>query len=400
MNTALYIAKRYLFTPSSNNAINIITLIAGAGVVIGSAALFIVLSGFSGLKDFSLQFSVYADPDLKVMPTEGKTFVLNENQKEQLDSLEGLASYSAVIEERVVIHTDNKSQIVNLKGVDSRFPQPTIDSIVVQGGWMASGSSQIVAGWGVSNALGFSVMDFGKTIKLYVPKPGKGQVLSIEGAFNTTSVVNVGIFQINEELDNNLVFTTIETARNLLRLDPENVSAVEIKVRPGTDKAAVIDRLYGIFANTVEIKTKTQLNDALYKMLNTEQLAVYLIFTLVLIIALFNVIGSIIMMILDKRSNLSTLFSLGITVRSIRKIFFLQGSLMAVIGGVAGLFLGVVLVFLQQQFALVMITPTLAYPMAFTWGNVVLVLLTITALGVLAARIATFRISRQLLEIN
>ena len=160
----------------------------------------------------------------------------------------------------------------------------------------------------------------------------------------------------------------------------------------------VTEQLRAIFGETILIKTKAQLNDALHKMLNTENLAVYLIFTLVLIIALFNVIGSIIMMILDKKKDLKTLFNLGITLKEIRKIFFLQGSLMSVLGGVIGILLGVLLVVVQKAFGFIMITASLPYPVSLKLIDIILVFVTITVLGLLASKIASTRISKPLLS--
>jgi lipoprotein-releasing system permease protein len=160
------------------------------------------------------------------------------------------------------------------------------------------------------------------------------------------------------------------------------------------------DEIQNILGNKVVLKNRAQLNDALYKMLNTEYLAVYLIFTLVLIIALFNVIGSIIMMILDKKKNLNTLFNLGATLKDIRKVFFYQGVLMTFIGGFVGLGIGFVLILLQQTFSLIMITPSLAYPVSLKAINFGIVFLTISVLGIIASKIASTRITKHLVEIN
>src|SRR5690606_19302494 len=157
------------------------------------------------------------------------------------------------------------------------------------------------------------------------------------------------------------------------------------------------DQILEIIEAPVQIKNRAQLNDALYKMLNTENLAVYLIFTLVLIIALFNVVGSIIMVVLDKRENIKTLYSLGATPIQIRNIFFAQGVFMTLLGGSIGLFSAVVLVYLQLQYNLVMITPTLPYPVAITLQNIMVVILTISALGIIASYIAASR-SKKALE--
>ena len=394
MKFPLYIAKRYLFSKSTNNAINIITLVAGFGIVIGTAALFIVLSGFSGLKNFSLEFTSFSDPDLKIVPTTTKTIPFTAAQKQALTALTSVAFYSEVIEERMLISCENKHLAVTLKGVDTNYPNATIDSILVYGQWFDSESAQIVAGWGVTTELGFGIFDVAKVIKLYAPKPGTGQISSVKGAFTSLKVSNAGIFQINETLDNSQVFTSIENAKYLLNYPPETVSAVEVYLVPSVEEDTARAEIQSVFNNQVTIKNRIQLNDALYKMLNTEHVAVYLIFTLILIIALFNIIGSIIMMILDKKKNLKTLYNLGATVKELRAIFFYQGILMTVIGGSLGLVIGVLIVWLQQQFSLLMITASLAYPVDLQWINVGIVLATILVLGAVASRIASQRIAK------
>lgn len=398
MNFPLYIAGRYLLSKSSNNAINFITIIAAFGIIIGSAALFIVLSGFAGLKDFSLEFSTIVDPDLKAIPASGKSFLINDDELDQIKNLDGVASFSKIIEERVLLNYDNKNEGVNLKGVDENYPQKTIDSIVTRGNWFDPEAIQIVSGWGVSNNLSFGIFDFAKTVKIYVPKPGKGQISSVRSAFNSLNAVNVGVFQINETLDNSYVYTNLYSAKLLLNYKDNQISALELVLNDADQSEAVKERLLSILGDRVVIKNRVQLNDALYKMLNTENLAVYLIFTLILIIALFNVIGSIIMMILDKKKNLNTLFNLGVTIKDIKKIFFYQGSLMTILGGIIGVLLGFILVLLQKLFGWVPITPTLAYPVSIKPINILIVLLTITVLGVIASKIASSRISKPLIK--
>lgn len=398
MNFPFYIAKRYLLSKSANNAINFITIIAAVGIIIGSAALFIVLSGFAGLKDFTLEFSSYVDPNLRIGPSQGKSFVLSQAEFDQISKIEGVVSYSKVIEERVLINFDDKNEAIMLKGVDEKYPKKTIDSILTRGNWFDNDSFEIVAGWGVSNNLSFGILDFAKTIKIYVPKPGQGQITSIKSAFNSISAVNVGVFQINENLDNSYVYTNLNTAKLLLNYSNDQISALEIILMDDDLSDDVKEQLLSILGDKVIIKNRAQLNDALYKMLNTEYLAVYLIFTLILIIALFNVIGSIIMMILDKKKNLNTLYNIGVTVKDIRKIFFFQGSLMSILGGIIGVSLGFILIVLQQSFNLVMITPSLPYPVSIKTVNVIIVILTISILGIVASKIASARISKQLVR--
>ncbi|MEM9679084.1 MAG: FtsX-like permease family protein, partial [Bacteroidota bacterium] len=208
------------------------------------------------------------------------------------------------------------------------------------------------------------------------------------------------LFDINEELNNEYIYSHISLARELLSYNDNQVSAVELKLTPDADETEVRSTLESVFENRFIVKNRAQLNDALYKMLNTENLAVYLIFTLVIIIALFNVIGAIIMMILDKKPSLNTLFNLGLDTKSIKSIFFVQGSLMTIISGITGVLLGLVIVFLQQQFGWVKITSTLPYPVRLTLANLLIVLTTIFLLGILASKIASQRISKSLITTN
>src|SRR5690606_15862529 len=204
-------------TKSSSNAINIMTLIAASGVVIAAAALFIVLSGFAGLKEFSLGFSSFVDPDLKILPAQGKSFLLSETDSLSLKSMEGVASFSEIIEERVILEFNNKNLLCMLKGVDDNYLNVTqMDSMITQGQWLETASGQIVAGWRIAHNLAMAVLDYGRIPKIYVPKPGKGQISTMKGAFNTMTAVNTGVFQINEDLDNTYVFTDIVNARHLL----------------------------------------------------------------------------------------------------------------------------------------------------------------------------------------
>ena len=400
MNFALYIAKRYLHSKSSNNAINFITIIAAIGIILGAASLFVVLSGFAGLKDFTLQFTSIVDPDLKAETAQGKSFLVSNEELQKLDNLDDIVSYSKIIEDRVFLAFDDKNYPnAYIKGVDENYKKVNIiDSVIPLGSWLTQNTNQIVVGWGISSNLSFGVLDYGKRVSLYVPKPGKGQITATNQIYNTFQAVNVGIFDINEELNDKYVYAPFAFAKDLLGYQDNQISAIEFKLKEGFNEEEVRKNIKNILGNKVVLKNRAQLNDALYKMLNTEYLAVYLIFTLVLIIALFNVIGSIIMMILDKKKNLNTLFNLGATQKDIRRIFFYQGILMTVLGGIIGLLIGLALILLQQAFSLVMITPSLAYPVSLKASNVVIVFVTITVLGILASKIASTRITKNLVS--
>lgn len=397
MNFPFYIARRYLFSKSSNNAINIITIIAAIGVFAGAFSLFIVLSGFTGLKDFSLSFSNQTDPDLKVLPETGKTFMFSSEEKQQLLEVEGLQVFSEVIEERVFLDFRGKNKTAYIKGVDENFLRVNqIDSAVVIGTWFAPSEAQVVIGNNISRELSMGLFDYSGLLEILVPRPGTGQITDPTNAFNSQRAIASGIYSINEELDDKFVFSSIDFARDLLNLKENEISALELKLSPEADAELVQAEVQRIFGNSVLIKNRAQLNDALYKMLNTENLAVYLIFTLVLIIALFNVVGSIIMVILDKRENIKTLHSLGATPNQIRNIFFAQGVFMTLLGGIIGLAISVIVVLLQLKFDLVMITPSLPYPVAITLENVIIVLVTISALGMIASYIAASRSKKAL----
>ncbi|XCF06430.1 FtsX-like permease family protein [Tamlana crocina] len=399
MNFPLYIAKRYLRSKSSNNAINFITYIALIGVILGAASLFIVLSGFAGLKDFTLQFSTIVDPDLKAEPAAGKSFVLTEEELSQLNQLEDVAEFSKIIEERIFITSDNKNTLAVLKGVDEHYQNVVqIDSVIDYGNWLEQKTNQLVVGWGISNSLSLGVLDFTKPINVYVPKPGKGAITSTKNAFNSIRAINVGVFFINETLNDSYIYAPVDLAKNLLNYNDNQFTAIEFKLKNGVDEAVAKANIQSILGDKVILKNRAQLNDAIYKMLNTENLAVYLIFTLVLIIAFFNVVGSLIMMMLDKKQSLNTIFNMGTTVKDIRKIFFYQGSLMSIVGGAIGLILALIVTMLQKTFGWVMITPTLPYPVTIKVENFIIVFVTISVLGVLASKIASARISKTLVQ--
>jgi lipoprotein-releasing system permease protein len=400
LNFSLYIAKRYLFSKSKNNAINIITGIASVGIIVGTMALFVVLSVFSGLRDFSLSFSNDFDADLKVIPHVGKSFFISSKQENQLKNLKDIASFSKVVEERVLFFFDGKEQVTYLKGVDANFTKTNIlsQNNIFNGQWLKPNTYQVVIGYGISQKLSLGLFDFNNPFEVYVPRKGKAVIESEADAFNKTTLIPVGIYAISEDLDSKYVFCDLALAQQLLEFQPNQVSGIEIKLKPNVDETNVIEKLNAIFQNKAEIKNRAQQNATLYKMLNTENIAVYLIFTLVIIIALFNLIGALIMMVLDKKSNLKTLFNLGSEIEDLKKIFLLQGTLLSIIGGIIGLGLGIIVVIIQQQYSLIMITESLVYPVVFTIQNVLIVFGTIVVLGFISSLIACSRVTKKLLD--
>ena len=369
------------------------------GIIVGAMALFVVLSVFSGLKVFSLSFSNDIDPDLKISSILGKSFFVSPSQESQINQIEDIVSYSKIIEERVLFTFDGKQQVTYLKGVDENFNKVNaIKKTLFNGEWLKPNTYEVVAGYGIANKFSMGLLDYSNSLEVLAPKPGKGAIENPENAFNKVIVTPVGIYAISEDLDSKYVFADLGLAQELLEYKSRQISGIEIKMATDADEKNIVSKLQTIFNNKITIKNRAQLNESLYKMLNTENLAVYLIFTLVIIIALFNLIGALIMMILDKKGNLKTLLNLGTEIKDLRKIFLLQGTLLSVFGGIIGLTLGIAVVLLQQHYELVMITPTLAYPVVFSIENVLIVLATIVTLGFIASLIASSRVSKKLLD--
>lgn len=399
MNFSLYIAKRYLKSNSKNTAINTINWIASIGIIAGSMALFVVLSVFSGLIDFSLSFTNTIDPDLKIVPKAGKFLTLTEEETAQLNKLTDITHYSKTVEERLLFTFNDKQQVANLKGVDSLFTKvSTVEEGLYGGQWIEPGTLQVVVGYGISQKLSMGLMDFHNSFQVFVPKAGKGEINTPEDAFLTQTLVPIGMYAISEEIDLKYVFCDLELAQEMLFLKPNQFSSIELKLKPNTDENKVLQQLKAIFKDKVIVKNRAQLNDSLYKMLNTENIAVYLIFTLVIIVVLFNLIGALIMMILEKKANLKTLYNLGTEIKSLKNIFLFQGTLLCFIGALIGLVLGIVIVLMQDYFKLIMITDTLAYPVKLTLQNSIIVLATVTVLGFVASYIAASRVNKKLLE--
>ncbi|MAU71172.1 MAG: ABC transporter permease [Pseudozobellia sp.] len=394
MNFPFYIAKRYVRSKSSQNAINIINLITFLVIVIGSAALFIVLSGFAGLKGFSLQFSNTFDPDLKALPRTGKFFSITDEQDEKLDAVAGLVSYTKELEEKVYLKYQGKSHIAFIKGVDTNYNRVTgMDSTILYGTWRVN-ERQAVAGIGVVNTLGLSVNQ--SALVVLALKPGKGSLSPQD--LKTKPYFISGVFGIEENLDKKYVFADLPSVQNLLDKKGNQVSGIGIKAASDSNVEELKDKIADILGENVVVRDRRELNSTLYRMLNTENLATYLIFTLVLIIALFNVVGAIIMMVLDKQQNLKTLYNLGTTVAKLRSIFFVQGLLVTGLGGFIGVLIGSLLIWSQLAFEWLKITPTLPYPVEYQWLNVLIVLATIMILGIIASKIASSRINKKLIE--
>jgi lipoprotein-releasing system permease protein len=395
----LYIAKRYLFTKTSNNAINIITIIASFGVIVGSLALFIILSGFSGLRTFSYSLLDVSDPDIKITAAKGKSFLFTEDVHQALKEEASIKIMSNIIEERVFLKYKDKDEIAYIKGVEENYNSIIeIDAALHIGNWLDTAyTNTAVIGYGISRKLSLGVLSFGEPLQIMVPKKGKG-FINPQNPFYAIRAQIVGIYSGTQEFENKFVFVNIPQARSLLRFKENEITGIALKLNATSDADSVSEDLQKKLGSIYTVQTKAQLNALYYKVINTENFISYLIFTLIVIIALFNVTGAIIMMIIDKKDNLKTLFNLGTTLQQIKKIFVLQGFLLTLFGMTIGLIIGVILVLIQKQFGVFMITQNLPYPVEFRVSNLCIVIATITVLGFIASKIASSRISKEFIE--
>ena len=394
MNFPLYIAKRYLFAKSGNNAINIITIIASVGVILGTAALFIILSGFSGLRTFNYALLDSSDPDVKITATQGKSFFFDNTIKNVFFSSKDIVSFSKVIEERVFIKNGEKQQIAYIKGVDDNYINVVpLDDAIQVGTWLQKEyTNTSVIGNSLAYKLSAGVESFGEYLEILVPKKGTG-FINPSRSFRSIKTQIVGAYFGTEEFENKYVFVYNFQAQQLLNYKKNQFTGIEIKLSPDSNPTNFAVLMQEKLGNQFEVKTKAQLNELFYKVINTENFVSYLIFTLIVIIAMFNIVGSIIMMIIDKKKNLKTLLSMGATLSEIKNIFVLQGFLLTLISMATGLFLSLIIVIIQQKFQIFMITSSIPYPVELTGSNFLIVITTITVLGFLAAKVASSRVT-------
>ena len=401
MRFIVFIAKRYLLAHHSKHAVGLISKIAISAVAVASLALFVVLSGFSGLKTYALAFTNDFDSDLLVRPVEGKRLEFGPEQKNAVAIIPNVAQVSTIIEDRVFMQYKDKSRVAMLRGVDSLFAEVTpLDSLLYAGSWLRPKSDELVIGYEIASDLALPPRDYANLVTLYAPRPGKNisAMINPSSAFNKELTVVSGIYEINDQVNDRFLFSDQVTARALLQMAPHQISALAIKVAPNADLDQIKAELNIAFGQPISVKTRMEQNDALYKMLNSENLFTYLFISLIAAIAIFNLTGTLIMLVLEKRQNLKTLYMLGSPLKSLRQTFFVTGLLMTGLGLVIGLGLGIVIVWGQATFGWVPITPTLAYPVVLSLTNLLIVLATVTSLGALASFLGSRRITEGLLQ--
>lgn len=390
MQVLFFIALRYFFTKSKQSIINLINLTSIGVVLVATASLFIVLSAFSGLKDFGLSFSNSFDPSVRVSASYGKTLLIDSLQLEAINALDEVILASPVLEEKIFLSFNNKNQVAFLKGVEDRYPEVVeIDSLIVSGNWFKNDFDEVIIGGGIANNLSLGVYDYTSFLTLSAPKR-KGGIGLGKNPFTKETALVSGIYFANEQIDKKYLFARVELARRLLQRSQGEYTYLEIKTVENPNLDALKASLKKILSQDITVLNRAQLNAALYKMLNTENLAVYLIFSLIIIIALFNVVGSLIMMFLDKKPQLKILFAMGLRPKEIQRVFFYLGGLICWVGGGLGVLIGALLVFIQGYLPLLYVPGTsLPYPVLFELNNFLIVLFTILILGTLTTAWAT-----------
>ncbi len=398
MNFSFYVAKRYLISGNRTTAINWITWLSSVGIVLGCMSLFVVLSVFSGLRDYSLSFANDLDPDYKILPRSGKTFETTQAQIKQLTDHPNVAAFSKTVEDRVVFNHQSKDFVAFIKGVDENFDSVNnITDYIELGGWLDVPSQEAVVGYGIADKLGLGIGQINQVFEAKAVKPGKESINLFANNFITESLSPVGLYYINDDANNQSVYTSLEVAQSLLSLNENQVYGIEIKATGKVKQAAFQKDLQAIFGEDVLLKNRSQLNETLLKMLNTENTMLYLIFVLVLSLVLFTLIGTLLMMIIDKKQDLITYTSFGYNLVQLKQIFWYLGFLISVLGGLLGIFIGFVIVWIQWQFEPIMINQLMPYPVKISVENFVIVLLTIAILGGLASWVASQKVSAKVL---
>ena len=401
MSYSFKIALRYFFSRSKQTVVNRINSFALFMVFISTVALFVVLSAFAGLKDFGLSFVNKFDPDFEIRSNEGAYIYLSDNTVENLLKIPEIIAAAPEIEEKVFLTFKEKNQVATLKAVSPSYIKVIpVDSLITLGDWLSFKGPDVVLGFGIAGNLTAGVYDYNNFLNVTVPKKNNKSLLSLD-LFNSSPALVSGLYQVTEELDKKYLFSSLEFGQELLGLNKNQYSLLALKTEPGINKTKLYNKILPFFKFPISLTSRKDKNAALYRMLNVENLAIYFIFSLVMIIALFNLIGAIIMMVLDKQGQLKILLSLGASPKGIQKIFFSLGMLICFFGGVFGLLIGIIIVLMQLYYPFILVPGTnMSYPVLFELKNIFIVLITLITLGVFSTLWATKGISKKTFRIK
>ncbi len=401
MNLPAKMAWRYLFARKSTAAINIITMIAGFGIAIGTAALLLVLSVFNGFEDLFLTMFNNLNPDVRIVAAEGKTFEVDQETLKGLYLLEGVAAVSETLEEMAIFSYNDKQNAATIKGVDETFPLINgIDSMVNDGAYTLDVKGRegfgAVVGYDLALTLGVDPLDQFERLTVFMlrPKP-KG------GGFLTTGRTNylrkefrpTGIVRSQESMENQAVLVSIDKARDLLSTSDSTVSSLELALKPNNINQATYQRIQEYMGPAYVVKNRYQQENTILKLMQIEKWIAYAIGSLMMILISFNLVGALWMVVLDKRKDISILRSLGMTGSNVSGVFVRVGLLLCGLGLLSGFVLASLLFVLQKYFGLISLPGLLteAYPISFRWHNFLVVALTVLGIGLLASVLPAWR---------
>ena len=408
MNFPFYIARRYLFSKKSHNAINVISAISVCGVALATLALVCTLSVFNGFQDLVASFFTAFDPELKITAVQGKVFDGQDPAVRQLRGWPEVAVYSESVEDNAMVQYQDRQAMVVIKGVEDNFDRLTpIDSILFGRGEPLlhdEVAHYAIPGIQLLSTLGTSIR-FLDPLEVYAPKRGaKVNLANPAASFTTGSLFSSGlVFAVNQEkYDASYILTSIGFARRLFQYTTE-VSSIGLKLQPGTDIDALQQRIQKAVGDKYKVENRYEQQADTYRIMEIEKLISYLFLTFILMIACFNVIGSLSMLIIDKRDDVETLRHLGASDRQITRIFLVEGRMISSFGALAGIVPGLLLSWLQQTYGLISLGNSGAfvvdaYPVSVHATDVVLVFVTVLAVGFLSVWYPVQYLSKRLLD--
>jgi len=403
VNFPFYIAKRYLVSKKSHNIINIISIISIVGITIGTMALVLILSVFNGFENLVISLFNTFNPDLEVSLKEGKTFSINELPAEEIKNIPGVISLTEVVEENALLKNDEKQHIITIKGVSEEFTELSrLDTMLVEGSFQLKRDQQNLAviGTGVAYFLDVHIGNYKRPLTVYVPNRKKSPGMNFESAFNKKLSTPSGIFSVQQDIDSKYVIVPIDFARDLLDYSDE-LTSLEINLSGDAGHESIQQSVEHILGERFIVRNRYQQEALLYNIMKSEKWVTFAILAFILLIAAFNVIGSLSMLILDKKKDIAILHSMGASIKRIRKIFIAEGVMITMIGGLAGLLLGGLLSWLQQTFGLIRLGATGGsfvvqyYPVQIQMLDFVGIFITVFLIGLFAAWYPVRQISRK-----
>lgn len=409
MNFPLYIAKRYLFSKKSTNAINVISLISVVGVAVATTALVIVLSVFNGFHDMVASFFTNFDPQIEVVPVKGKTAPCDDPVLTKIRQLPQVDVATECVQDMALAMYKDHQAMVIVKGVDDNFDQLThIKDILYGEGEFSLHAGPLqygVLGIRLAQTLGTGA-NFGDYLSIYAPqREGQFDVSNAQEGFVVDSLLSPGVvFAVNQsKYDKNYIIAPIAFARNLFG-QQGMLSSLEIRLKDGSDFETVKKEMQQIAGDKYQVLDRFEQQADTFKIMQIEKIIAYLFLTFILVVACFNIIGSLSMLIIDKKDDVVTLRNLGANDKQISRVFLFEGRLISLIGAVIGILLGLLLCWLQQRYGLVAMGDASgtfvvnAYPVSVHYSDVAVVFLTVVAVGWLAVWYPVRYLSRRLLE--